>query len=366
MIDEQQIPEFDNLYLDMNSILHNCTHSNDDDTLNRMTDDQMYASIFAYIEHLFELIRPQKGFFMAIDGVAPRAKMNQQRARRFRTAQEAEENLQRAIKNGEKIPKEDPFDSNCITPGTEFMAKLSENLRYFVHKKISEDSNWANIEIVLSGHEVPGEGEHKIMDYIRTMRSQPNYDPNVRHCIYGLDADLIMLGLVTHDPHFALLREEVSFGPSRLKKTGDVNDQKFFLLHLLLLREYLALEFADMSNTLTFEYLFDRVLDDFILIMYVIGNDFLPNLPDLFINKGAFPLLIATFKLALKLCDGYINEGGKKSIYLAWEFGCVTSLSLNWRTLNSKMLILNGSTKNWITFPSLERKNAFAMDVSLF
>ncbi|KAG2735510.1 hypothetical protein G9P44_001724 [Scheffersomyces stipitis] len=308
LIDENQIPEFDNLYLDMNSILHTCTHSNDD-TLSRMTDDQMYASIFSYIEHLFEIIRPNKVFYMAIDGVAPRAKMNQQRARRFRTAYEAEENLKKAIANGEEIPKDDPFDSNSITPGTEFMAKLTDNLKYFIHKKITDDSNWANIKIILSGHEVPGEGEHKIMEYIRTIRSQKEYDPNSRHCIYGLDADLIMLGLSSHDPHFALLREEVTFGPQR-SKSKDLHDQKFFLLHLSLVREYLALEFQDLVGELSFEYDFERVLDDFILIMYVIGNDFLPNLPDLFINKGAFPLLIATFKQTLKQSDGYINEYG--------------------------------------------------------
>lgn len=248
---------------------------------------------------------------MAIDGVAPRAKMNQQRARRFRTAYEAEENLKKAIANGEIIPKEDPFDSNAITPGTEFMAKLTDNLKYFIHKKISEDSRWANIKIILSGHEVPGEGEHKIMSYIRGIKSQDNYDGNVRHCIYGLDADLIMLGLISHDPHFSLLREEVTFGPRSQKKSNDLNDQNFYLLHLSLLREYLALEFQELDNQLSFEYSFERVLDDFILIMYVIGNDFLPNLPDLFINKGAFPLLLATFKQSLKLSDGYINEGGK-------------------------------------------------------
>ncbi|CUM55403.1 uncharacterized protein AC631_03249 [Debaryomyces fabryi] len=293
----------------MNSILHTCTHSNDD-TFSRLTDDQMYAAIFSYIEHLFEIIKPHKVFYMAIDGVAPRAKMNQQRARRFRTAFEAEENMKNAIEKGLEIPKDDPFDSNAITPGTEFMAKLTDNLKYFIHKKISEDSRWANVKIILSGHEVPGEGEHKIMEYIRTMKNQPNHDPNSRHCIYGLDADLIMLGLVSHYPHFALLREEVTFGPRGQKQSNELTDQNFYLLHLSLLREYLSLEFQNLDNQLSFEYNFERVLDDFILIMYVIGNDFLPNLPDLFINKGAFPLLLETFKQTLQQSDGYLNENG--------------------------------------------------------
>lgn len=270
----------------------------------------MYAAIFSYIEHLFEIIKPKGVFYMAIDGVAPRAKMNQQRARRFRTAYEAEENLKKAVLQGLEIPKEDPFDSNAITPGTEFMAKLTDNLKYFIHKKISTDSRWANTVIILSGHEVPGEGEHKIMNYIRTMKSQPNYNSNSRHCIYGLDADLIMLGLVSHDPHFCLLREEVTFGPRSGNKSTDLHDQKFFLLHILLLREYISLEFQDMDDDVSFEFDFERVLDDLILIMYVIGNDFLPSLPDLYINKGAFPLLLETFKQALAESDGYINENG--------------------------------------------------------
>lgn len=97
LIDEKQIPEFDNLYLDMNSILHTCTHSNDG-SITRISDDQMYAAIFNYIDHLFSIIKPKKTFYMAIDGVAPRAKMNQQRARRFRTAYEAEINLKKLLK----------------------------------------------------------------------------------------------------------------------------------------------------------------------------------------------------------------------------------------------------------------------------
>ena len=90
------------------------------------------------------------------------------------------------------------------------MDRLHQQLKYFVTDKITNDPLWRDCSVILSGHETPGEGEHKIMDYIRYLKTRPDYDPHMRHCLYGLDADLIMLGLCTHDPHFCLLREEVS------------------------------------------------------------------------------------------------------------------------------------------------------------
>lgn len=298
----------------MNGIIHNCTHNDSDSvTKARLSEDEMFIKIFNYIEFLFGKIKPQKLFFMAIDGVAPRAKMNQQRSRRFRTALDAEKARDKAVAEGRELPKEDPFDSNCITPGTEFMARLTQQLKYFVAKKVSEDGDWQGCDIVLSGHEVPGEGEHKIMEYIRQAKSQSDYDPNVRHCLYGLDADLIMLGLLSHDPHFCLLREEVTFGRQGKSKSQDLEHQNFFLLHLCIVREYLELEFQELKEKGALgniQFDMERIIDDFILMAFFVGNDFLPNLPHLHINEGALALMFAVYKKILPKAGGYINDGG--------------------------------------------------------
>ncbi|KAG0232651.1 5'-3' exoribonuclease 1 [Actinomortierella wolfii] len=274
-----------------------------------MSEDKIFLGIFNYIDHLFMKIKPKKIFFLAIDGVAPRAKMNQQRSRRFRTAKDAADAIKKAIERGEELPEEEPFDRNCITPGTPFMKRLSEQLKYFISKKVTEDANWQNIKIVLSGHEVPGEGEHKIMEYIRLSKAQPDYNPNTRHCLYGLDADLIMLGLLSHEPHFALLREEVTFGRSSKKKVS-VDSQNFFLMHLSLLREYLDLEFGSVRDKLPFPYDLERIIDDFVLICLFVGNDFLPHLPNLHIAEGALSLMFNIYKKLLPEMGGYFQDSG--------------------------------------------------------
>lgn len=196
------------------------------------------------------------------------------------------------------------------------MAKLSQQLRYFVNKKVSEDTDWQGCEIVLSGHEVPGEGEHKIMEYIRNAKSQPSYNPNVRHCLYGLDADLIMLGLLSHDPHFCLLREEVTFGRASKTKSKELEHQSFYLLHLCMVREYLEMEFQELANngSLGFKFDLERVIDDFVLMAFFVGNDFLPNLPGLHINEGALADMFEIYKKVLPEEGGYLHDNGVLNI----------------------------------------------------
>ena len=308
------VPIIDNFYLDMNGIVHNCTHGNNPDV--KLTEDEMIVRIFSYLDKLFHIVKPQKVIFMAIDGVAPRAKMNQQRARRFKSAKEAEEAAEAAARRGEPVvDPADRFDSNCITPGTPFMARLGAHLRFFIRKKISEDPAWQKPTVIFSGHEVPGEGEHKIMEYIRWAKRSPGYAPNTRHCLYGLDADLIMLSLVTHEPHFCLLREVVSYGSGgRGQPAREVLEnpcqEHFVLLQIGLLRDYFDMEFKSLADTLPFPYDLERIVDDFVLFCMLVGNDFLPPLPTVDINEGSLDSMFDLYRELLPTLGGYLTHAG--------------------------------------------------------
>jgi 5'-3' exoribonuclease 1 len=197
----------DNFYLDMNGIIHPCTHGNSAEII-FLDETAMFKKIFLYVDRLYKMAKPTKVLYLAVDGVAPRAKMNQQRSRRFRSAKEAEqlsaEIVARENFMGKEMVESDKtrFDSNCITPGTDFMLKLSLALQKWVDYKMQTDPFWMNgAQVIVSGPDVPGEGEHKVMDFIRESRETYEkgeetslYGPGWTHVLYGLDADLIMLG----------------------------------------------------------------------------------------------------------------------------------------------------------------------------
>ncbi|PXF43962.1 5'-3' exoribonuclease 2 [Gracilariopsis chorda] len=364
--------EFDNLYLDMNGIIHPCTHPEDRPA--PTTEHQMFEAIFDYIDRIFAIVRPRRLLYMAVDGVAPRAKINQQRSRRFRAAQELQQklNTERELreewaKHNRLLEQHDPhkhdqqqhnheqsqsqsqsqshahFDSNVITPGTPFMARLAVALRKYVANRIQHNPAWRQIAVVFSDASVPGEGEHKIAEFIRRERAHPQYDPNIRHVMYGLDADLIMLALATHEVHFTILREEVftkrgnsrsnnnynnnnnnnaaSSSASNPKQIDSVVAQQaqqaglqlrstlggkkpFHFLHVHILREYLEFEFKNdiiselQAARFPADIAFDleRVIDDFVFMCFFVGNDFLPHLPTLDIREGAIDYLIELYK----------------------------------------------------------------------
>lgn len=342
--------EMDNLYLDMNGIVHPCTHP--EGRPPPANEQEMMLEVFRYTDRVVNMVRPRKLLMIAIDGVAPRAKMNQQRARRFRSAQEARENdekkeelqkllaRQNAQKGGDVVLQEEviqkTWDSNVITPGTPFMNILAASLRYWIAYKLNTDPAWEKMKIIISDATVPGEGEHKIMEFVRSQRASPEHDPNTRHVFYGLDADLIMLGLATHEPHFRILREDVFFQESKPRtcrlcgqpghkaeectgkakeKSGEFDEKQhaaplkpFIWLHVSVLREYLAAEMHVPQQPFPFDI--ERALDDWVFMCFFVGNDFLPHLPSLDIRENGIDTLIAIWRDNIPAMGGYLTQDG--------------------------------------------------------
>jgi 5'-3' exonuclease len=237
--------KIDNLFFDLNCLIHpSCAKVEDGN------EDEMIDTIIKDIHKLIQLTGATF-VYIAIDGPAPKAKMLQQRARRLKSVLE------------EKV-----WDTNAITPGTKFMDKLNSDL----HKEFSKSY------IVISDSLEPGEGEHKILQYLKQNKEVFS---NKNNCIYGLDADLIMLAMVSGINNIYLLRERTSFNIEQMEA------------------EYLYLKVDALKKEITSSFpglVKQTIINDYIFICFLLGNDFIKHSPSLILRYDGLHHIVQAYR----------------------------------------------------------------------
>lgn len=261
----------DRLYLDYNSIIHTCAaeYLSERNVDAESFESNVFARIYDHTMMLTKICKPSNLLYVAIDGVAPRSKIHQQRKRRYLSAYRNE--IINKFKDAQNIPYV-KWDSNAITPGTAFMARLKE---YLSDRFASAGDAF---RIRLSGADEPGEGEHKIFEHIR---AEAVDDPESHvDVIYGLDADLIMLSLCSEASHrIYLMREGQNFA------TG-LSDFKY--LNISNLKSSVSSQLCENGDGMH--------MYDYVFICFLLGNDFVPNLACLKIKGGAIELLCDVYR----------------------------------------------------------------------
>lgn len=274
----QPVDKVDNLYIDANAILHGCAqkifnYGSEKRLMDPNTDKtfeekrlMVFELFFERIVALTKVIQPTRLLYIAIDGCAPAGKMAQQRQRRFMSA----------------LNNISSFDSNCLSPGTDFMDKLQQFMNFKILEKF--ETLFKDIEVIFSSPDVPGEGEHKIIEYIRSREKSKKE----KHCMFGPDGDLIMLTLaISQCEKFYLLRDDqYNIGQMDLINIGNVR----------------RMIMRDMGS---------KSINDFILIGFFVGNDFLPKIQMFYMLEDGMDLMFRVYakigKLPLTLPNGDIN-----------------------------------------------------------
>ncbi|CAE7569800.1 RAT1 [Symbiodinium natans] len=294
-------------YLDFNGVVHTCVN---DWTLQE-EEEYLFQLVEAQLAVLLSLVTPKVLLYVALDGVAPRAKMNQQRSRRFRKAQETDSDGIDAVV--------DVFDRNAITPGTPFMQRLSNRLRSWAATQAAVP-DLQGLSIVISCDLDPGEGEHKIMEVIRN-------HPEHTHCLCSNDADLVFLGLVCESEHVYLLRTKPNYekrvptntgqpqaaeamdsdavpempvpaAPAAAASAGPMAED-YEMLSIVALRAWLSSQFPDCLP--------NRLLADFVAMCCLVGNDFLPHIAAVDIYDGGLDKLLAAYYRLKPALNGYLT-----------------------------------------------------------
>jgi 5'-3' exoribonuclease 1 len=270
--------KINNLYIDANCLFHpQCFKVLEENKMeNNMEklEKDMRDRIIEYIAYLIKYTNPQQLIYISVDGVAPLAKINQQRYRRYKTWDDTD--IRNKIKKKYNMCATN-WSNMVITPGTIFMELLHKEIINFIN--INKDKY---PKIIYSSYHTPGEGEHKILQHMKK-------ENNDKIVIYGLDADLFFLSFASKIDNIYLLREESEF-----KKTGMRN-------------KFDKLVYISIDNIKNFfnKYIKERLIDinlesidfngDIIFICYFLGNDFLPHLPSINIKKNGLDVIMDAY-----------------------------------------------------------------------
>ena len=286
-----------NLYLDANSIIYDCIHKIDFTNLAPGNFEIIYKAVFDKIDEYITLICPDSNIFIAFDGTAPVAKLEQQRQRRHKSL------YQNKIAKAIMKRVEDPWNTTAITPGTKFMIGLNETLR----KKYTNPGTYNVKNIILSPSDKYGEGEHKLFEYIRAF---PEQHLGKKTVIYGLDADLIMLSInhLPVNPNIYLFRETPEFIKSI---NSELDPNESYMIDIPELAKIITLNMNN-GEPLTTEQQSNRIYD-YIFMCFFLGNDFMPHFPSVNIRTGGVDKMINAYKATIGNTTENLTNG--KTIY---------------------------------------------------
>jgi len=261
---------FHNLYMDCNSIVYDVVHSLD--SIDENTDDIIIKMVLEKIDKYIFTVRPSNTIFIAFDGVAPFAKMEQQRTRRFKSWF-----MNKALNQNDK------WNTAKITPGTEFMKKLTEKLK--IHFEYQQ-TKYGVKNLLLSSSNEAGEGEHKLYSHMRK-----NADIKSNTIVYGLDSDLIMLSIFHRElfQNIYIFREAPEFLKSSIPIVYEEKNEPFLLDIDYLIRSILA-----EMNCKNFD---NHRIYDYVFLCFFLGNDFLPHFPALNIRTHGITILLEIYRM---------------------------------------------------------------------
>lgn len=284
----------DELYVDANCMLHpSCFQILKKASLTLSTDkleDEMIEQCIRDLNFLIQYVRPRNHLYVAVDGVAPLAKISQQRKRRYKSYDET--TRKNDIKKKYNQLPQHSWTNASITPGTLFMEKLHTKLSSYL-KTIQGVQ-----KVTYSSYHTCGEGEHKIFDYIRTQT-----DVRTR-VIYGLDADLIFLALASQKQNMYLIREDTEIrGKSKIIGSKQDAPTDFMYVSIDFLISCFNEQLHDLINrrmieTSKMKNIPDNIINDIIFVCYLLGNDFIPHVPSIDIKKNGMEMLLDAYVTA--------------------------------------------------------------------